>query len=76
VPIWRPERDPTCVRRDQLCLFCAGCDQKSVDQAKELLCESAVAVRADVTKLGDLDALYARVRDEFGRIDVLFARQA
>ena len=28
---------------------------------------------ADVTKLGDLDALYAQVWDEFKRIDVLFA---
>ena len=30
-------------------------------------------MRADVTKLDELDALYARVRDAFGRIDVLFA---
>jgi len=34
---------------------------------------AAVAVYADVTKLGELDALCARVRDEFERIDVLFA---
>jgi NAD(P)-dependent dehydrogenase (short-subunit alcohol dehydrogenase family) len=51
----------------------AGREQKSVDQAKNLLGGGVVAVRADVTKLGELDALYARVRDEFERIDVLFA---
>jgi NAD(P)-dependent dehydrogenase (short-subunit alcohol dehydrogenase family) len=50
-----------------------GRDQKKVDQAKALLGEDAVAVRADVAKLDDLDALYGRVRDAFGRIDVLFA---
>jgi len=50
-----------------------GREQRSVDQAKNLLGGGAVAVRADVTKLGELDALYARVRDEFERIDVLFA---
>ena len=27
---------------------------------------------ADVTKVGDLDALYAQVWDEFKRIDLLF----
>lgn len=50
-----------------------GREQKNVDQAKDLLGGGAVAVRADVTKLGELDALYVRVRDEFERIDVLFA---
>ena len=39
-----------------------GRDQKKADQAKALLGEDAVAVRADVAKLDDLDALYGRVR--------------
>jgi NAD(P)-dependent dehydrogenase (short-subunit alcohol dehydrogenase family) len=50
-----------------------GREQKNVDQAKALLGAGAFAVRADVTKLADLDALFARVRDELERIDVLFA---
>jgi NAD(P)-dependent dehydrogenase (short-subunit alcohol dehydrogenase family) len=50
-----------------------GRDQEKVDRAKDLLGGGAVAVRADVSKLGDLDALFARVRDEFERVDVLFA---
>jgi NAD(P)-dependent dehydrogenase (short-subunit alcohol dehydrogenase family) len=50
-----------------------GREQKNVDQVKNLLGVGAVAMRADVTKLGELDALYARVREEFKRIDILFA---
>jgi len=50
-----------------------GREPKNVDQAKDRLGGGAVAVRADVSKLGELDALFARVRDEFERIDVLFA---
>jgi len=50
-----------------------GREQKNLDEATELLGGGAVAVRADVTRLGELDALFARVRDEFERIDVLFA---
>jgi NAD(P)-dependent dehydrogenase (short-subunit alcohol dehydrogenase family) len=33
----------------------------------------AIAVRGDVSSLEDLDRLYARVKDDSGRIDVLFA---
>ena len=33
----------------------------------------AIAVQGDVSILGDLDRLYARVKDDAGRIDVLFA---
>ncbi len=50
-----------------------GREQTKVDQAKALLGEGAVALHSDVSKLDELDALYARVRDEFERIDVLFA---
>ena len=51
----------------------AGRDQKNVDKAKDLLGASGVAIRADVTKMEELDSLYARVREEFEHIDVLFA---
>jgi NAD(P)-dependent dehydrogenase (short-subunit alcohol dehydrogenase family) len=36
-----------------------GRDQKNADQAKDLLAGDALAVRADVSKLDELDALYA-----------------
>ena len=51
----------------------AGREQTNVDKAQEQLGEGAVVVRTDVTKLDELDALFARVRNEIGRIDVLFA---
>src|SRR6266404_2940877 len=34
---------------------------------------AGVAVRADVSKLSDLDKLYKTVAEKFGKIDVLFA---
>jgi NAD(P)-dependent dehydrogenase (short-subunit alcohol dehydrogenase family) len=51
----------------------SGRDQKTLDEAVENIGDSAVAVRADVSKLGDLDKLYKIVADKFGKIDVLFA---
>ncbi len=50
-----------------------GRDQKNLDAAKDLLGGGAVALRADVSRLSDLDALFARIGEEFERIDVLFA---
>ena len=35
--------------------------------------DRVLGVRGDVAKPADLGALYARVKDRFGRIDVLFA---
>ena len=49
---------------------------KAVHTAKDLRGGGAVIVPVDVTKLGELDALYAQVWDEFKRIDVLFANAA
>ena len=46
---------------------------KAVHAAKDLRIGGAAIVLADVTKWGELDALYAQVWDEFKRIDVLFA---
>lgn len=51
----------------------SGRDQKTLDEAVENIGDGAVAVRADVSKLGDLDKLYKIVADKFGKIDVLFA---
>jgi NAD(P)-dependent dehydrogenase (short-subunit alcohol dehydrogenase family) len=51
----------------------AGRDQKTLDQAAKELGSNALVVRADVSKLADLDRLLGQVKEEFGRIDVLFA---
>jgi NAD(P)-dependent dehydrogenase (short-subunit alcohol dehydrogenase family) len=50
-----------------------GRDQKTLDEAVKTIGGDVVAVRGDVSKLGDLDKLYKLVAEEFGKIDVLFA---
>ncbi len=50
-----------------------GRDPRLLDEASAELGDTTMAVRADTTQAADLDALYARVRDTHGRIDVLFA---
>jgi len=51
----------------------SGRDQKTLDQAVKTIGGDIVAIRADVSKLADLDRLYKTVADKFGKIDVLFA---
>jgi NAD(P)-dependent dehydrogenase (short-subunit alcohol dehydrogenase family) len=51
----------------------SGRDQKTLDRAVKTIGEDVLAVRADVSKLADLDRLYKTVSDKFGKIDVLFA---
>jgi NAD(P)-dependent dehydrogenase (short-subunit alcohol dehydrogenase family) len=51
----------------------SGRNQKSLDDAVKELGAGVVAVRSDVSKLGDLDTLFAVVTKKLGRIDVLFA---
>jgi len=51
----------------------AGRDQKTLDAAIREIGSDALAVRADVGKLEDIDKLYQAVKEKFGKIDVLFA---
>ena len=50
----------------------SGRSQKTLEEASKTLGKDALAVQADVAKLGDLDKLYAAVAQKFGKIDVLF----
>ncbi|RBM22556.1 oxidoreductase [Prauserella sp. PE36] len=54
-------------------VFVTGRDADRLDAAVREMGPAATGVRADVSALADLDALYTRVRDEAGRIDVLVA---
>jgi NAD(P)-dependent dehydrogenase (short-subunit alcohol dehydrogenase family) len=59
-------------------VFVTGLDQAGLDATvKEINAQNnggqAIGVRGDVSSLGDLDQLYARVKDQSGHIDVLFA---
>lgn len=49
-----------------------GRDQATLDAAAASIGSGTVAVRADVAQLPDLDALFARIRREFGHLDVVF----
>jgi NAD(P)-dependent dehydrogenase (short-subunit alcohol dehydrogenase family) len=51
----------------------SGRNQKSLDEAVKELGAGVLAVRSDVSKLGDVDLLFDTVTKKLGRIDVLFA---
>ncbi len=51
----------------------SGRNQKAVDAAVAELGDKATGIRGDVANLEDLDRLFAQVRKQFGRVDVLFA---
>lgn len=50
-----------------------GRDEKTLDQAKKELGSNAEAVKADVSKLKEIDALVATIKSKFGQIDGVFA---
>src|ERR1700678_4086925 len=51
----------------------SGRDQKTLDEAVKIIGEGTLAVKADVSKLADIDKFYAQVKEKFGKIDALFA---
>ena len=50
----------------------AGRSQKTLDEAVKIIGNGVIAVQADVSKLPDVDKLYAEVSRKLGKIDVLF----
>jgi NAD(P)-dependent dehydrogenase (short-subunit alcohol dehydrogenase family) len=50
----------------------AGRSKKTLDEAVKSIGNGVVAMQADVSKLTDLDKLYAEVSKKLGKIDVLF----
>ena len=53
-------------------VYITGRRQAELDAAVESLGTQAQGVRADASRLSDLDALYAQIQQEKGRLDVLF----
>jgi len=51
----------------------SGRDQKTLDSAVATLGAGAIAIRADVSNLADIDQLFSQVASRLGKIDVLFA---
>jgi NAD(P)-dependent dehydrogenase (short-subunit alcohol dehydrogenase family) len=50
----------------------AGRSQKTLDEAAKALGNGVLAIQSDVSKLADIDKIYAAVQKKFGKIDVLF----
>jgi NAD(P)-dependent dehydrogenase (short-subunit alcohol dehydrogenase family) len=50
-----------------------GRRKPDLDAARAEIGHGALAIQGDVSKLDDLDRLYAEVKQKFGRVDVLFA---
>ena len=50
----------------------SGRDEKTLAEAAAAIGGDTLAVRADVSRLADLDKLFARTKQRFGSIDVLF----
>lgn len=54
-------------------VFITGRRGRQLTEAAEAIGRNVAAVQADVSNLGDLDRLFARVAQEKGRLDVVFA---
>src|SRR6516164_8186916 len=54
-------------------VFVTGRRQAELDAAAKLMSGHATAVKADASKLDDLDHLFAQIKKEKGRLDVVFA---
>ena len=54
-------------------VYITGRRQQELDAAIALIGTSAKGIRADVSRLDDLDKVYAQMAEESGRLDILFA---
>lgn len=54
-------------------VFITGRRQAELDAAVQLLGSSAVGIQSDVSSLADLDRVAATIKEQKGRLDVLFA---
>ncbi|MNE20284.1 Diacetyl reductase [(S)-acetoin forming] [compost metagenome] len=54
-------------------VYLTGRRQQELDDAVALVGTSATGIRADASRLDDLDKVYAQIAEESGRLDILFA---
>ncbi|MTD26342.1 SDR family NAD(P)-dependent oxidoreductase [Erwinia sorbitola] len=54
-------------------VYITGRRQQELDAAIALIGTSAKGIRADVSRLDELDKVYAQIAEESGRLDILFA---
>src|SRR5579863_10236889 len=53
-------------------VFITGRRQAALDEAVKTIGENVTGIKADASKLDDLDALYASIKQKKGRLDILF----
>src|SRR3954464_15111251 len=54
-------------------VFITGRRQSELDAAVKLIGKNVTAIQGDVSKLADLDRLFATIKEQKGHLDVLFA---
>jgi NAD(P)-dependent dehydrogenase (short-subunit alcohol dehydrogenase family) len=54
-------------------VFITGRRQAALDDAAKEIGSGATAIRSDISDLADLDRLFARIKQQIGRLDILFA---
>lgn len=54
-------------------VFITGRRQAELDKAVKEIGDQVIAIRSDVANLADLDRLFAEVKGQVGKLDVLFA---
>src|SRR5271165_7018844 len=54
-------------------VFITGRRQTELDGAVKTIGENVTGIQGDVAKLGDLDRIYSTIREQKGRLDILFA---
>src|SRR6201982_3908848 len=59
--------------REGAYVFITGRRQKELDVAVKEIGKNVTAVQGDVSNLADLDRLFAQIKKEKGRIDIVFA---
>ena len=60
------------VAKDSAYVFITGRRQSELDAAVKQIGKNVTGVQGDVSNLADLDRLYATVKEQKGRIDILF----
>ena len=54
-------------------VYITGRRQKELDEAVREIGPSATGIQGDVSRLGDIDKVYQTIREQKGKLDILFA---
>jgi NAD(P)-dependent dehydrogenase (short-subunit alcohol dehydrogenase family) len=54
-------------------VYATGRRQSELDKAVQVIGTGTIGIQGDISRTGDLDRLYAQIKSEKGRLDILFA---